>query len=888
MANTDFSVLLKAVLDKSGINTELKQVQEIVKKYSIDIMPELKTASLRNQMKAVSKDIANDFNKTFGTNLTGNDVFKAFENQAKAVEKATKQAADAQRKVDQERLANIEKIRKASAQAQSQKEVEKQNQVKSILDKQISAYREIQNINKQIAGLDPTKDSNQIAALQEKKKIQQEIFLSSQKQLGVYKTQETNEVRLKAFAEERKRVESEIAVIKGKQADTNVKNNSNASLKESQQVYNDLLKTARQLNSLQTKQLKITPESNPEQWKTLSTQIDEVSSKYDKLWSEFWSKPQNLELFKMEDLNRLKELGYTVDETKSKLKDMLSGQAGKIQLGIETGDYSSKVQSLIGQTQKWTDANGNARISTTNLQSALNNLNTAYANITATGGNTEANQRALIEAEKQLGIQIQDVTNKVTTMNAQFATDQSVQSLLQKYQQFYDKNSAAHRRWGAQIKAGITELSSGMPVTIQRANQLEMELNQVGNAARQAGKLGKSWFDTMKSGMKSFSYWTSSTYIVMKTVQEVRQAVTTVRELDTALIDLKKTTSMTESQLEQFYYTANDTAKQMGVTTKEIIDQVAAWSRLGYSSAEAATKMAKYSSMFASISPGMDVDKATDGLVSIMKAFDIGNDNPDEVLDGIMSKINIIGNTAATSNDEIVTMLSKSSSAMREANNTLEETIALETAAVEITRDDDSVGTAFKTVAMRIRGYDEETESYTADLENLSGTIADLTKTASTPGGISLFTDASKTEYKSTYQLLKEISEVYDELDDKTQAELLEALAGKRQGQIIAATINNFEAAEKAMDSMADSAGSAEREMAIIMDSVDYKANKLKETGTGIAQNLFERDDMKNVIDTLTWFGERLDWITDKLGLFGSIGLGAGLFTGFKNIGICV
>jgi TP901 family phage tail tape measure protein len=190
----------------------------------------------------------------------------------------------------------------------------------------------------------------------------------------------------------------------------------------------------------------------------------------------------------------------------------------------------------------------------------------------------------------------------------------------------------------------------------------------------------------------------------MKAVQEVRQAVTSVRELDTALVDLTKTTTMTKSQLEQFYYTANDTAKQMGVTTKEIIDQAAAWSRLGYSSAEAATKMAKYSSMFASISPGMDVDKATDGLVSIMKAFDIGNDNPDEVLDGIMSKINIIGNTAATSNDEIVTMLSKSSSAMREANNTLEETIALETAAVEITRDDDSVGTAFKTVAMRIRG----------------------------------------------------------------------------------------------------------------------------------------------------------------------------------------
>lgn len=40
---------------------------------------------------------------------------------------------------------------------------------------------------------------------------------------------------------------------------------------------------------------------------------------------------------------------------------------------------------------------------------------------------------------------------------------------------------------------------------------------------------------------------------------------------------------------------------------------------------------------------------------------------------------------------------------------------------------------------MRIRGYDEETESYTNDVEQLSGEIADLTKTASTPGGMFVF-----------------------------------------------------------------------------------------------------------------------------------------------------
>ena len=34
-------------------------------------------------------------------------------------------------------------------------------------------------------------------------------------------------------------------------------------------------------------------------------------------------------------------------------------------------------------------------------------------------------------------------------------------------------------------------------------------------------------------------------------------------------------------QLNEFYYTANDIAKQMGVTTQEIINQTSAWSRLG-------------------------------------------------------------------------------------------------------------------------------------------------------------------------------------------------------------------------------------------------------------------------------------------------------------------
>lgn len=391
------------------------------------------------------------------------------------------------------------------------------------------------------------------------------------------------------------------------------------------------------------------------------------------------------------------ELAQSAAKTNAKLAE----QANKIQFSIKTGEYESKIASLIAKTQQWTTAEGNARISTTNLSTALIELDRAseaYAN-----NPSEAMQRRLIESSKKLDAEYKKVTNSVRKMNAEIAKDSSIASLHNKVSDFMSKNGKAVK-YSGEFQRIFNETAKGAQLTREQVVRLNQEFNQAVVSARNAGKLGKTFFQTMKDGMSSFSYWTSSTFIVMKTFSEIRQAVTTVKELDTALVDLKKTTTMTSSELEQFYYDANDVAKQMGVTTKEIIDQASAWSRLGYSSNEAASKMAKYSSMFASISPGMDVDTATNGLVSIMKAFDIGNENPDDVLDGIISKINIIGNTAATSNAEIVNMLARSSSAMKEANNTLEETIGLETAAVEITRDDASVGTAFKTVSMRIRG----------------------------------------------------------------------------------------------------------------------------------------------------------------------------------------
>lgn len=69
-----------------------------------------------------------------------------------------------------------------------------------------------------------------------------------------------------------------------------------------------------------------------------------------------------------------------------------------------------------------------------------------------------------------------------------------------------------------------------------------------------------------------------------------------------------------------------------------------------------------------------------------------------------MSKINAVGNSAAESNIDIVDGLQNSASAMAAMGGTLEETIALFTAAQEITQDSSKTGNALRSIAMRIRG----------------------------------------------------------------------------------------------------------------------------------------------------------------------------------------
>lgn len=382
------------------------------------------------------------------------------------------------------------------------------------------------------------------------------------------------------------------------------------------------------------------------------------------------------------NLNKLKSNGVF---TKNSNNSTVQSQVSEIDsLIAKFGTFFTKVQA-VQNTIKSTGVIDNTQVAT--LSAELSTLTNEYNKVTSSAKNFQT------ELRQTNGQQAQEQKNKV---------------LIAQLEAYAVANSKAMKS-NQTLKSGLTpsqEINNMLTALKAGADssdwsKIQSNFKIVRSEIKALGLEGGTIFQNLWAQVKKFSRWMGITMVTTSIAREIRGLFTDVAELDTALVDLRKTFKGTSEDLEEFYYDANDIAKQLGVTTKEVINQASAWSRLGYNTKEAAIGMSKMSSIFASISPDMDTEEATDGLLSIIKAFDI---DVNDVLDGVISKVNKVGNEFGTSNGEVVNMLTRSSSAMKEANNTLEETIALETAAVEITRDAESVGTAYKTLSMRLRG----------------------------------------------------------------------------------------------------------------------------------------------------------------------------------------
>ena len=64
MTKDQLSVVLQTILEKNGIKKELTEIQKIVDKDMIKIIPKLEATSLKNDLQSISNEITQTLNST--------------------------------------------------------------------------------------------------------------------------------------------------------------------------------------------------------------------------------------------------------------------------------------------------------------------------------------------------------------------------------------------------------------------------------------------------------------------------------------------------------------------------------------------------------------------------------------------------------------------------------------------------------------------------------------------------------------------------------------------------------------------------------------------------------------------------------------------------------
>lgn len=234
----------------------------------------------------------------------------------------------------------------------------------------------------------------------------------------------------------------------------------------------------------------------------------------------------------------MSKLSAVSDETREKVR-LLKDTLAEMRTASESGD----VETLISKEREFSGT----------LKQVQNELKI-----------TADREKELAQAEKLTAAEIK-LLNDRTILSNQMSV-------------WLKENSAAAKQFGNQIRLLQAEVKSCDNV---RLGQIRQEFKMITQEAKIAGKTGLTFTDRLGYQIKKLSTYFSGLYIIMSTYRTLKTGVETVIELDTALVDLKKTTDGTTEQLNEFYNSASEIGKQLGVTAQNVIQASADWSRLG-------------------------------------------------------------------------------------------------------------------------------------------------------------------------------------------------------------------------------------------------------------------------------------------------------------------
>ena len=444
------------------------------------------------------------------------------------------------------------------------------------------------------------------------------------------------------------------------------------------------------------------------------------------------------------------------------------------------------------------------------------------------------------------------------------ANSSRVRSIYAQYENWKSKNTVAVNAYSNQIKDMDRRFSTALSGQSSKAEveSLNAAYKELAASASAAGKTGSTVIEQISGRLRNLAVYLSSFVSIFTLFNKIREGISTVKEFDTAMTNLRKVAEGSEQAVSDFGNSSYKLADSLGAVNSAVIEAAAEWSRLGYNIKEA-NELAKASVVYSNVGE-LSATEATTGLVASLKAFNL------EAADAmsVVSKLNEIGNNYAVSSAQLGEIVEKSASSIALGGDSIDQLLAMGAAMNEVVQDASVVGNTLKTAALRIRGAKTSLEEAGLETENMAEStsklrkeIAGLTNVAG-KGGFDIMKDADT--FKSTYEIFDGIAERWKDMSNINQAALLEKIAGKQRSNGVAALLSNWDKAKEALQDSINSEGSALAENEKYMESIEAHQMQMKNAWAQVWTTAINKDVVNFFVDLGTGIGHA----TKNIGLF--------------------
>lgn len=551
--------------------------------------------------------------------------------------------------------------------------------------------------------------------------------------------------------------------------------------------------------------------------------------------------------------------------------------------------YKAEKQSKVDVDSKYNKINNPSE----DLTKAYNDYKNAKKNLFDTENFTDnvvaVNQynAALETVKNQLSIVANKERDAATAAKAEASAQKEAAAAMQlrskannlsmSMDAWLKRNSAAAKTFGGQIRSLQAELKS---CDATRFSGIQSEFKTITTQAEIIGKTGLSMGDRLKMQFTKLSSYFGAASVIMTGIQAVKEGFQNVLDVDTKLTELYRVTDFTSSQYSDVYDTLTTSAQKYGATLTDLISQTADWSRAGFSDPDTAARLSEITSVYQHIAD-LDAKTSMENLLTAYKGFEpqlkkqFGGDAA-AAAEHIADVYNEIDNNYATTAADIGEAVKRSASALSLAGNSLEETAGMVTGITEVTQDPEKAGNSLKVLSMRLRGMKgelqdlgEETDENVENLSQMQGKVLNLTH-----GKVNIFDNTG--DFKSTYEIMQGIADIYDDLTDSDKADLLETIAGKNRANEVAALIQNWDRVAQATESAENSAGSAMAEQEKYANSLQGRLNSLTSSLQTISNTALDSGFLKGLVSGATEAINILNKVIDTIGIIPTVATVAG------------